>query len=159
MKHTHHIIPQYLGGTDDPSNLIELTVEDHAEVHRKLYELHGNWQDYCAWQALSGRIGKEQILRMKQGMANKGRKKTPEEIEKIRQGALKRVERQRADGTLEKANQKRSQAMKGKKKTPEAIDKWRKSRKGYKHSPETIAKIKEKRALQKNVKGVIQYDK
>ena len=159
MKHIHHIIPQYLGGTDEPSNLIELTVEDHAEAHRKLYELHGNWQDYCAWQALSGRIGKEQILRMKQGMANKGRKKTPEEIEKIRQGALKRVERQRVDGTLEKANQKRSQAMKGKKKTPEAIDKWRKSRKGYKHSPETIVKIKEKRALQKNVRGVIQYDK
>jgi hypothetical protein len=159
MKHIHHIIPQYLGGTDDPSNLIELTVEDHAEAHRKLYELHGNWQDYCAWQALSGRIGKEQILRMKQGMANKGRKKTPEEIENIRQGALKRVERQRADGTLEKANQKRSRAMKGKKKTPEAIDNWKKSRKGYKHSPETIAKIKEKRALQKNVRGVIQYDK
>jgi hypothetical protein len=159
MKHIHHIIPQYLGGTDDPSNLIELTVEDHAEAHRKLYELHGNWQDYCAWQALSGRIGKEQILRMKQGMANKGRKKTPEEIENIRQGALKRVERQRADGTLEKANQKRSQSMKGKKKTPEAIDNWKKSRKGYKHSPETIAKIKEKRALQKNVRGVIQYDK
>jgi hypothetical protein len=128
MKHIHHIIPQYLGGTDEPSNLIELTVEDHAEAHRKLYELHGNWQDYCAWQALSGRIGK-------------------------------RVERQRADGTLEKANQKRSRAMKGKKKTPEAIDNWKKSRKGYKHSPETIAKIKEKRALQKNVRGVIQYDK
>ena len=159
MKQIHHIIPQYLGGTDEPSNLIELTVEEHAEAHRKLYELHGNWQDYCAWQALSGRIGKEEILRMKQGMANKGRKKTPEEIEKIRQGALKRAERQRADGTLEKANKKRSHAMKGKKKTPEAIDNWKKSRKGYKHSSETIAKIKEKRALQKNVKGVIQYDK
>jgi hypothetical protein len=39
------------------------------------------------------------------------------------------------------------------------IDNWKKSRKGYKHSPETIAKIKEKRALQKNVRGVIQYDK
>lgn len=159
MKHIHHIIPQYLGGTDEPSNLIELTVEEHAEAHRKLYEEHGNWQDYCAWQALSGRIGKEEILRMKQGMSNKGRKKTPEEIEKIRQGALKRVERQRADGTLEKANQKRSQAMKGKKKTPQAIENWKESRKGYKHSPETIAKIKQKRALQKNVKGVIQYDK
>ena len=159
MKHIHHIIPEYMGGTNDPSNLIELTVEEHAEAHRKLYEQHGNWQDYCAWQALSGRIDQEEILRMKQGMANKGRKKTPEEIEKIRQGALKRVERQRADGTLQKANQKRSQAMKGRKKTPEAIDNWRKSRKGYKHSPETIAKIKEKRALQKNVKGVIQYDK
>jgi hypothetical protein len=159
MKQIHHIIPQYLGGTDEPSNLIELTVEEHAEAHRKLYELHGNWQDYCAWQALSGRIGKEEILRMKQGMANKGRKRTPEQIERIKEAALKREARHRIDGTLEKANQKRSQAMKGKKKTPEAIDNWKKSRKGYKHSSETIAKIKEKRALQKNVKGVIQYDK
>ena len=159
MKQIHHIIPQYLGGTDEPSNLIELTVEEHAEAHRKLYELHGNWQDYCAWQALSGRIGKEEILRMKQGMANKGRKRTPEQIERIKEAALKREARHRIDGTLEKANQKRSQAMKGKKKTPEAIDNWKKSRKGYKHSSETIVKIKEKRALQKNVKGVIQYDK
>jgi hypothetical protein len=45
MKHIHHILPQYLGGTDDPSNLIELTVEAHAEAHRLLYEQHGNWQD------------------------------------------------------------------------------------------------------------------
>jgi hypothetical protein len=148
-----------MGGTNDPSNLVELTVEEHAEAHRKLYEQYGHWEDNCAFLALSGRIGQEEALRMAQGMANKGRKKTPEEIEKIRQGALKRVERQRADGTLEKANQKRSRAMKGKKKTPEAIDNWKKSRKGYKHSPETIAKIKEKRALQKNVRGVIQYDK
>jgi hypothetical protein len=45
LKHIHHIIPKYLGGTDDPSNLVELTVEQHAEAHRLLYEQHGNWQD------------------------------------------------------------------------------------------------------------------
>ena len=58
MKHLHHILPKYLGGTDDPENLIELTVEEHAEAHRLLFERHGNWQDYCAWMALSVRIGK-----------------------------------------------------------------------------------------------------
>ena len=26
MKHKHHIIPKHKGGTDDPSNLVELTV-------------------------------------------------------------------------------------------------------------------------------------
>jgi hypothetical protein len=41
MKHWHHIIPKHMGGTDDPSNLIELTVEQHAEEHRKLYEKYG----------------------------------------------------------------------------------------------------------------------
>ena len=43
--HTHHIIPKHMGGTDDPSNLIELTVRQHALAHKKLYEKHGKWQD------------------------------------------------------------------------------------------------------------------
>jgi len=154
MKHIHHILPQYLGGTDDPSNLIELTVEEHAEAHRLLYEQHGNWQDYCAWQALSGRIGQEEILRMKQGMANKGRKRTPEQIENMKEAARKRVERQRADGTLDRAAIKQSASMKGKVKSEEHIANWSKARTGHKHSPETIAKIKAARALQKNVRGI-----
>lgn len=53
MKHKHHIIPKYMGGSDDPLNLIELTVEDHAEAHKKLYDLYGNWQDFVAWQGLA----------------------------------------------------------------------------------------------------------
>ena len=145
-----------MGGTDDPNNLIELTVEEHAEAHRILYEEHGKWEDYCAWQALSGRLGQEEILRMKQGMANKGKKRTPEQIERMKEAARKRVERQRTDGTMERANKKRSEALLGKKKSKEAIDNWRESRSGYKHSPETIAKIKAARAKQKNVRGVKQ---
>lgn len=56
MKHLHHVIPKHIGGTDDPSNLIELTVEEHAEAHRKLYEEFGRWQDLLAWKGLSGVI-------------------------------------------------------------------------------------------------------
>jgi hypothetical protein len=144
MKHIHHIIPKHMGGTDDPSNLIELTVEEHAEAHKKLYNEYGQWQDLCAYQALSGRLGQEEILRMKQGMANKGRKRTPEQIENIRQAALKRSERQRLDGTLSEANKKRSIALTGKKKSSEAIDNWRQSRKNNDkpwHTPETKEKI------------------
>lgn len=144
-----------MGGTDDPSNLVELTVEEHALAHKKLYEEHNKWEDYCAWQALSGRIGQEEILRMKQGMANKGKKRTPEQIERYREAACKRAERQRADGTLDRANKKRSETLKGRKKSKEHLENWTNSRKGHKHSPETIAKIKAARALQKNVKGVI----
>jgi len=142
MKHIHHILPKYLGGSDDPSNLVELTVDEHAEAHRLLYEQHSNWQDYCAWQALSGRIGQEEALRMAQGMANKGRKRTPEQIERIREAARKRVERHRVDGTLERSNQKRSQTQKGYKKSPEHLDNWANSRKGHSVSEETRAKIR-----------------
>jgi hypothetical protein len=64
MKHKHHIIPRHMGGTDDPSNLIELTPEEHAEAHRKLYEEHGQWQDYVAWQGLAKLATKEEHVKM-----------------------------------------------------------------------------------------------
>ena len=53
MKHKHHIIPRHMGGSDEPSNLIELTPFEHAEAHRVLYEKHGLWQDFVAWQGLA----------------------------------------------------------------------------------------------------------
>ena len=142
MKHIHHILPKYLGGTDDPSNLVELTVEEHAEAHRLLFEQYSNWQDYCAWQALSGRIGQEEALRMAQGMANKGKKRSPETIAKMKEACRLRTERQRADGTLERANKKRSEAHKGKKKSPEHMANWAAARKGHNVSDETKNKIR-----------------
>lgn len=62
-KHRHHIIPRHAGGTDDPTNIVLLTIEEHAEAHRLLYEKHGRWQDRVAWEGLSKRIGKEEIER------------------------------------------------------------------------------------------------
>jgi hypothetical protein len=62
MLHKHHIIPRHAGGTDNPDNLVYLTIEEHAEAHMRLYEEHGRWQDYYAWQGLSGQIGKEDII-------------------------------------------------------------------------------------------------
>ena len=48
MKHLHHIIPKHMGGSDDPSNLIEMTVEEHAEAHRVLFEKYGRKEDELA---------------------------------------------------------------------------------------------------------------
>ena len=56
ITHKHHIIPRHAGGTDDPSNLVGLTVEEHANAHKVLYEKEGRWQDKLAWQGLSGQI-------------------------------------------------------------------------------------------------------
>ena len=33
VYHKHHIIPKHIGGTDDPSNLVDLTIEEHAEAN------------------------------------------------------------------------------------------------------------------------------
>ena len=54
MNHIHHIIPRHMGGTDDPSNLVELTVAEHAQAHKELYEQHGKHEDKLAWLMLSG---------------------------------------------------------------------------------------------------------
>lgn len=71
MSHKHHIIPKHAGGTDDPSNLVELSVDDHAEAHRKLYEEYGRWQDYVAWQGLAKLSPKEELVRIRQKEAGK----------------------------------------------------------------------------------------
>ena len=54
MKHKHHIIPRHMSGTDDPSNLIELTIEEHANAHLMLYEQYGKKEDFVAYHMLSG---------------------------------------------------------------------------------------------------------
>ena len=71
MKHKHHIIPRHAGGTDDPDNIVELTPEEHAEAHRKLYEEYGRWQDYVAWQGLAKLATKEEHVHMLLSAAGK----------------------------------------------------------------------------------------
>ena len=63
MKHLHHILPKHMGGTNDPSNLIELTIEEHAEAHRLLYEQYGREQDRRAWLGLTKMMSGEEIIR------------------------------------------------------------------------------------------------
>ncbi len=58
--HLHHIVPKHMGGTNEISNLIELTIEEHAQAHKKLWEKYGYVQDKIAWLALSGQIGREE---------------------------------------------------------------------------------------------------
>jgi hypothetical protein len=60
--HKHHIIPKHAGGTDNPENLIELTILEHAEAHRILYETYNRWQDRVAWLSLSGIMKDEERI-------------------------------------------------------------------------------------------------
>lgn len=90
-KHKHHIIPRHAGGSDDPSNLIELTIEEHAEAHKKLYEEHGRWQDRVAWLSLAGIMKDEERIYEILKNSNPGgytlTKETKEKLSKMRMGA------------------------------------------------------------------------
>ena len=109
--HKHHIIPRHAGGTDDPSNIIELTIEEHALAHKKLFFIYGRWQDEVAWLCLSGQIGKEEAkIRA---------------IKKAHTGKLKSEEHKR----------KLSEAGKGKKLSEETKRKLSEARKGVKRGP------------------------
>lgn len=143
LKHKHHIIPKHAGGTDDPNNLVELTVTEHAETHRILFEKYGRWQDKIAWKTLSGQIGLDEALQEARGAANRGRKRTPEQIERIKAGVKRRNERLMADPEKwAEINRKRSESHKGKVKSPEHMANWSASRKGHVVTEETRNKIR-----------------
>lgn len=64
VTHKHHIVPRHAGGSDSEDNIIELTVEEHAEAHRLLYEKNGDPRDFVAWKMLSGKTEEAEIARM-----------------------------------------------------------------------------------------------
>ena len=89
IYHIHHIVPRHMGGTDDPSNLIKLTVEEHAEAHRLLWEEHGNEYDLIAWRCLKGIINGEEARREAVSVATKGKPKSEEHRKKISESRKK----------------------------------------------------------------------
>ena len=132
--HVHHIIPKHAGGTNDPSNLVELTIEEHAEAHHKLYEEHGRWQDKLAMNGLNGDMTTEQLR-----------------IERVRQASLGNTYRKGTKHT-EETKRKMSLAQKGKKGVPwtdEQRKKFSVSRTGIKASDETKAKMRKSQAARR----------
>lgn len=74
-----------MGGSDDCSNLILLTVEEHAEAHRILYEEYGHWQDYYAWKGLEGIVPKKELIsEMNRAKVKESHKNGKYDYEKMR---------------------------------------------------------------------------
>ena len=147
IYHYHHIVPKHMGGTNDPSNLVQLTIEEHAEAHRKLYEQYGKLEDKLAWKGLSGMIGKEEIIKELQrenGRRNgsksnnsawlKGRPKSQDTKDKI-------AETLRGRKQSQETKDKRAAAHRGRKNTEETKEKMSQAAKGRKISPEQKAKM------------------
>lgn len=119
-KHRHHIKPKHAGGSDDEDNLVDLTVEEHAEAHRLLWEKYGSKWDYIAWKTLSGRMTNEEarIAAAKEGRRLQAerdklagvksirRKQTPEEREANRQRNLGRKHTEETKSKCSEAGKK-----------------------------------------------------
>lgn len=151
IYHKHHIVPKHAGGTDDPLNIIQLTVEAHAEAHKELWETHGRWQDKVAWLCLSKQISKDEVARLIISEANLGHTRNVGENnpmfgrthsenarQRIGQAAKTRQTGIKRGPMSEDTRRKISEAHKGKKKSPEHIKKLSENRMGennpnYKH--------------------------
>jgi hypothetical protein len=157
IYHKHHIIPTHAGGTDTPDNLIRLTVEEHAEAHRLLYEEHGRWQDKFAWKCLAGHIGKEEIIRELQSRppsaltrkrmseAQKGKKHTEETRRKISEAQKYRSP---------ESNKKIGDALRGRKLSGETCKRMSRGQTGRVHTEETRRKISEAQKGRPKKKGI-----
>jgi len=89
MKHKHHLIPKYLGGSNDPQNLVEVSTTQHAMFHYCNWCLWGNEEDKIAWKALAGYSKKEEIIHQVISLAGKKGGKVAKESGQLRSAALK----------------------------------------------------------------------
>jgi hypothetical protein len=137
-KEKHHIVPKCLGGTDDISNLVDLTAREHFIIHLLLCKI------YPKNRKLSNAVWM---------MANVKREYQDRYIPSSRLYEIARLE-------YSKNSSGEGNPMFGKNHSNETKQKQRESKidaykkegnpfYGKKHSKETIEKIKEKRALQK----------
>ena len=154
-KEKHHIIPRSLGGTDESSNLVNLTAKEHYIVHLLLpYMLLDPEHKKKMWGALRCMskliykthrryVGSARFYQKAKENTDfgtrRGKKQTPEEIAK-RSASLKGRVRS------EETKRKIGQANKGKVRCPISEHtriKLSKARKGRKLSEETKQKISE----------------
>lgn len=106
MLHKHHIIPLYtctnlecpkdhsrkhICGLDDPSNIEYITVEEHAEKHRLLFEQYGRWEDKLAYEGLFGLKDHAECAAEASRLANTGKYHTPESRQKRRIKQLAKI--------------------------------------------------------------------
>lgn len=112
-----------MGGSNDPSNLIELSVEEHAEAHRKLYEELGNWQDLIAWKTLSGQINSDDARKLASIVTWTGRKHSDISIQKIKEARKKQVISKETRIKMSQTRKGRKLTWDTKNLTPEANEK------------------------------------
>ena len=131
-----------MGGSDHPDNLIKLTIKEHAEAHRLLYEKYGNEYDRIAWLGLSKSIDSQEAMRLAQSEGGKKKKphRTKEHRQKLSKAGMGRI-------ITDETRKKLANASTGVKRSEEVRKKMSESHKGQRrpHTEEAKRKISEAR--------------
>jgi len=67
----HHIIPRYMGGSDDFDNLVTVSRTCHTMFHYSNWRLWNNKEDYIAYRGLASQILKEEIIKQTSSIGGK----------------------------------------------------------------------------------------
>jgi hypothetical protein len=127
-KERHHVVPKSLGGSNDPSNLVELTAREHFICHRLLVKMTtGDNKRKMAWA----------VRRMLTGINNYHKRHLPnsKKYEHIRIHTNREIQ-----GWFHSEETKKhlSSVLKGRKFSKETIEKMSLARKGKKQ-PDHVA--------------------
>lgn len=100
MIHRHHLIPKHRGGSDDPSNLVEVTPTQHAMFHYCEWRLWGSMKDFCAYKLILGDVKNPEFRRarneaFKDIILEGGRKWREKNPNKVRENGVKGNKSQR----------------------------------------------------------------
>jgi len=150
---THHILPRCLGGTDDISNLVELTPEEHFVAHQLLVKIYpGESKLVFAVIQMTGGYKRNNKcfgwLRRKISEARKGKPgfiRTEETRRKMRDnhvGMLGKEHSEETKAILREKRKTQQATFLGKTHSQETKDYLSKLNTGKKHSEETIQKMK-----------------
>lgn len=96
----HHKIPRHANGTDISENCIPLSFENHTYAHKLLYEVYGNYYDFCAYNMRVGKTAEGQRA-FRLGVVN--------QMKKLKEGRFN-SENQRACGLQNKGISKKPHA-------------------------------------------------
>lgn len=160
-KERHHIIPKCLGGSDDASNLVELTAREHYIVHKLLMEIYPNVNGlvYAVWMMsnfknkhqsnykVSSREYERYRLSYIKIHAHSmiGHKHSNDTIQKMKQAKIGHVVSDETRKRISNALTGRPGTWIGRKHNDESKKKMSDSAKGRKHNDETKKKMSEMR--------------
>jgi hypothetical protein len=152
----HHVVPKCMGGSDDKSNLVSLTPEEHFVAHQLLTKMHPDNQKliFAAWGMTQGKWRNNKKfgwLRKKRAEAQRGIKLSEEAKKKISESrtgtklsvdaARKLHEARKLAGTSQETRIKLSAALTGKPKTESHKKSLAEARKKINYTPELREKL------------------